>query len=85
MENKPTKWQIFKIKLGLGVPFAPTVNLGKIDSHTVIRFKDYYVGLMERDGEIINFSWSKDPHNFPDVNINEHWLATPPSKRRGIE
>lgn len=64
-----------KVKLSMGKPLAPVHNIGKIDAHTVIRFKDYYVGLMERDGEIVNFGWSKDPHMFPDVNINDFWVA----------
>lgn len=83
MNYKPTKWQMFKIKLGMGMPFAPVHEIGQIDDHTVIRFKDYYVGLMEKDGEIINFGWSKDPHMFPDVNINEYWTSNPPKQHKG--
>lgn len=74
--GKPSRWQIFKTKLSLGHPFSPTVDLGQIDDHTVIRFKGYYIDVIEKGGEIISQGWSTDPHMFPDVNINDFWLAT---------
>lgn len=76
METKPTWWQMFKIKLSLGHPLAPTNNLGQVD-HTVIRFKDKYISIMEGENDAMNFAWSRNPHMFHDVNINDFWEAHP--------
>lgn len=83
MDKNPTWWQIFKLKLSMGKPLAPVPNLGQIDHSTVIRFKDYYVNIMEANGEIVNLGWSKDPHMFPDVNINDFLSVTPVGERQG--
>lgn len=81
MDKKPTWWQMMKVKIGMGEPFAKVTYVGEVDHSTVIRFKDYYVSLMEVDGEIVSFGWSKDPHILPDVNINDFWTASPPTKK----
>lgn len=77
MKTKPTRWQMFKLKLSLGKPFNPVHNLGAVE-HTVIRFKDKYISIMEGENDAMDFGWSKSPHMFPDVNINDFWTATPP-------
>ena len=78
MENKPTWWQLFKIKLGLGVPFVPTVNLGQVETY-VIKFKDYYIEILEgKDGEL-HIGWSKDVNMFPHTNMNDYWEAKDPN------
>ena len=80
MDKKPSFWQMLKIKLSMGEPFAKVTYLGEVD-HTVIRFKEKYLSIMEgKDGEM-NFGWSDDPHMFPDVNINDFWTAVPPESR----
>ncbi len=77
--NKPNWFRRRKIAIEQGVPLAQWENLGNVE-HTVIRFKDYYLSVMERDGEIVSQAWSKDPHMFQDVNINDFWSAEAPSK-----
>ena len=78
MDKKPSWWQMMKVKIGLGVPFAPTEDLGQCDE-VVIKYKDMYISLLisVESGEIKSMGWSKDPHMFR-VNINDYWTAVSP-------
>lgn len=70
MESKPTWWQLFKIKLGLGVPFVQTINLGQVETY-VIKFKDYYIEVLEDEQGKLHLGWSKDPSMFSHTNMND--------------
>lgn len=78
--NKPSWWQIQKIKWGLGIPLALTENVGFADE-VVIRYKDKFISILEdpKTGEIKSLAWSKDPHMFP-TNINDFWTAKKDNK-----
>lgn len=78
MSKKPTWWQMMKVKLSLGRPLAPVVDLGRADE-VVIRYKDKFISILEdpETGEIKSLGWSTDPHMFPTTNINDFWQATP--------
>lgn len=78
--SKPNWWQRRKIGFKLGHPTAPweLINDGKPVQSLVIRYKDLYfdVKLDAETGEPTgDFGWSRDPHMFPDVNINDFWTA----------
>lgn len=78
MDTKPTWWQMMKVKLSMGKPFAPVHDMTHLDpsKRTIIRFKDKFIELWEDDeGDLVHYSWSKDPHRFPDANINDFWTA----------
>lgn len=71
-----------KVKISMGKPFAPVVDLTNLDRSriTFIKFKDKYIELYEdEDGELQHYSWSKNPDMFPDLNLNDVWVATPPN------
>ncbi len=80
MENKPTWWQMFKIKLAHGKPLATTVDLGRADE-VVIRYKDKFISILEDPdtGEIKSLSWT-DNLGFIHVNANDFWQANPPKQ-----
>lgn len=84
MDKKPTWWQIMKIKLSMGRPLAPVQFIDQ-DTHTVIRFKTHYISIMEKDEKIVDLGWSNDPHMFPDVNINDYWIARDDGKTEDSE
>jgi hypothetical protein len=74
--QKPSWWQIFKIKLGLGHPLAPVRNLGKCDQ-VLIKYKDVYITLLiaaegESAGEIVSLGWSEF---VPDSPIAKMYYA----------
>lgn len=88
MDKKPNWWQRRKIGMSQGAPLAPwrTLNDGKPVQSLVIRYKDIYLDV-KLDGETDlptgDFGWSRSPHMFPDVNINEFWRAVPPEEAQG--
>lgn len=82
MNKKPNWWQRRKISILMGRPEARwhLMNGGKPVQSVVIRYKDMYfeVSLDAETGEPTgDFAWSRDPHMFPDVNINDFLTAAP--------
>lgn len=80
MDKKPNWWQRRKISIQMGRPAAQwhLVNDGKPVENKVIRYKDLYfeITLDAETGQPTgDFGWSRDPHMFPDVNINDFWTA----------
>lgn len=70
-----------KVKISMGKPFAPVRDMTHLDpaKFVYIKFKDKYIELYEdEDGELQHYSWSKNPDMFPDLNLNDVWVAAKP-------
>jgi hypothetical protein len=83
MDKEPNWWQRRKISISMGRPTASwhLMNDGNPVENTIIRFKDLYLEVTldaETKEPTGDFAWSRDPHMFPDVNINDFWTATAP-------
>lgn len=76
MDKKPTKWQMFKIKARMGKPFASVHDMTGY-TRTVIKFKDKYIEVAEGPDDAVEFGWSRNPDMFPDLNLNDIWVASP--------
>ncbi len=88
MDKKPNWWQRRKISILMGRPEARwhLVNRGKLVISLVIRYKELYfdIKLDAETGEPTgDFGWSRDPHMFPDVNINDFLVAAPIEENSG--
>lgn len=60
---------LFRAKTGAGI-----VNLGLVKEETIIRFKDYYIHVLEND-EGLNLSRSNEPISTTDIPVREYWKA----------
>lgn len=71
----------FWLKTGAKLEIA---NDGDAVQEIVIRYKDYYFGIMLDAGTgepTGDFGWSTDPGMFPSTPIREYMIAKPPTKK----
>lgn len=57
---------------------ADIEDLGQVE-HTIVRFKGYFISVMEQDNEIVSLGWTDDVTMYSaEIPIRDYWESKPP-------